>query len=130
MKLLTLVILFTLRPYPSFGFYNDKNDDNPVDFFYDNYDEEDEVNLPEEDKKQTIFYRDKQLGHQSLVIVQSISNTKKTIVIRKGEKISFPQEWRHSSPPTKLVFLLARGKSAGFIQFGKFQTQKRFFHLK
>ena len=43
MRLLTLLILFTLAPQASFGFYNDSNDDNPVDFFYDNYDEEDEV---------------------------------------------------------------------------------------
>ncbi len=78
----TLLILFT--PFAQ-SFYNNANDDNPVDFFYDNYDEDIE-DLPEEDKKQTVFYKDKQMGQESLTIVQSISNTKKTLVIRKGRK--------------------------------------------
>ena len=68
------------------AYFNNTNDDNPVDFFYDNYDDEDEVNLPDEDKKQTIFYKNKQIGQESLVIVQSISKTKKTLVLRKGRK--------------------------------------------
>ena len=82
LALISLLILFT--PIAQ-GFYNTANDDNPVDFFYDNYDEDVE-DLPEEDKKQTIFYKDKQMGQEALVIIQSISKTNKTLVIRRGRK--------------------------------------------
>ena len=81
------IFIFLIRSFPSaYGYQNNPNDDNPVDFFYDNYDEEDEDDLPEEDRKQTEFYKNKQMGNEFLVIVQSISSTKKTIVIRKGRK--------------------------------------------
>jgi len=85
MKNFFIPLLILLNSYTSNGQFNDKNDDNPVDFFYDNYDEDDD-DLPEEDKKQTVFYKDKQLGQESIVIIQSISSSKKTIVIRKGRK--------------------------------------------
>ena len=69
----------------TFGFVNPPDEDNPVDFFYDNYDDEME-DLPEEDKKQTVFYKEKQMGNESLAIIQSISKSKKTIVLRKGRR--------------------------------------------
>lgn len=86
MKNSLIIILILLNATLAFSKYNDPNDDNPVDFFYDNYDDEDEYDLPEEDKKQTVFYKNKQLGQESIVIVQSISSSKKTLVIRKGRK--------------------------------------------
>jgi len=85
MKVLLLLQLFLFGISSVFAFYNDPSEDNPVDFFYDNYDEEVE-DLPPEDKKQTVFYKNKQMGQEALVIIQSISKTKKTIVIRRGRR--------------------------------------------
>jgi hypothetical protein len=103
--LTTLIILFTPNIH---AFYNAENNSNPVDFFYDNYDEEIEE-LPEEDKKQTIFYKNKPMGQESLVIVQSISNTKKTLVIRKGRK-DFLSPGMQALISTDKISILAQAK--------------------
>ena len=70
-------------------FYNfdDGYDDQDNDFFDDRFDElEDFDELNEEEKKDTVFYKRKTIGVDEIAVVQSVSSSKKTIVLRRGNK--------------------------------------------
>jgi len=73
----------------------DGYDDEDRDFFDEEFDElVDMEELTEEEKLDNPFYKRKTIGVDELVVVQSISDSKKTLVLRKGRKedVSLNQE--------------------------------------